>query len=112
MTETRDDRIRARAYDLWQSDGGKTGDDWAYWLQAEREISEQEATLGGSTPANDAPVATPAKDPIKKASPKKAPASKAATAAKARKPEKAPAAKPTAKARTKAAPVAPAPDKR
>ncbi len=118
MTETRDDRIRARAYDLWQSDGGKAGDDWAYWLRAEREISEEEAASVGSastsTPASDGPLAVPAKEPIKKASPKKPPTAKS-TAAKpaAAKQEKAPgAAKPAAKGKTKAAPAAPASGKR
>ncbi|MFA7430372.1 MAG: DUF2934 domain-containing protein [Rhodospirillaceae bacterium] len=67
MTQTRDDRIRARAYDLWQADGGKLGDDWAYWLKAEQEITAQDAPAKKPAPKK---AAAPAKKSNGQAAPK------------------------------------------
>lgn len=54
MNQSQQDRIRERAYYLWQQDGGKLGDDWAYWLQAEREVlSEENAAPAGPPAAED-----------------------------------------------------------
>ena len=33
-----DDRIRDRAYEMWDRDGRQSGRDEEYWLQAEREL--------------------------------------------------------------------------
>ena len=35
-----EDKIRQRAYELWEQ-SGKTGSEIDYWLQAEREISAE-----------------------------------------------------------------------
>lgn len=88
--DSRNDRIRVRAYELWVADGGAPGNDWSYWLQAEADIQKEDS-------------ATAKKSPVKKAAaPKKAPAKAATTKTAA---TKAPAAKTTAKktpAKTKA----------
>ncbi|OLP45985.1 DUF2934 domain-containing protein [Rhizobium oryziradicis] len=47
------DRIRARAYELWQNDGCKQDRSVDYWLQAEQELQnagETEAREGNSAP--------------------------------------------------------------
>jgi hypothetical protein len=36
--------INARAYDLWEKEGRPDGRDLAHWLEAERTITEQQAT--------------------------------------------------------------------
>jgi hypothetical protein len=41
MDTTVEDRIRARAYELWESDGCPQGRDLDYWSMAEREILEE-----------------------------------------------------------------------
>jgi len=38
MTDDREDRIRKRAYELWQQEGAPEGKPDDHWLQAEREI--------------------------------------------------------------------------
>lgn len=43
MTE-QDDKIRDRAYVLWQQHGCAEGKDWDFWLQAEQEILGDQAT--------------------------------------------------------------------
>jgi hypothetical protein len=37
-----DDKIRERAYELWQEAGAPEGDDLRFWHQAERELSESD----------------------------------------------------------------------
>jgi len=32
--------IRGRAYELWEADGWRTLNDWAYWFTAEREFHD------------------------------------------------------------------------
>lgn len=115
MDQSRDDRIRNRAYELWERDGGRHGDDWSYWLQAEREITledtpaspEEKATAkakAAAEPFSTAPGRKPAtpRDPAAKA-----PASKPATAkpaaAKKAEDKKPAAAKPASKPRKPAA---------
>lgn len=93
MDQSRDDRIRNRAYELWERDGGRHGDDWSYWLQAEREITledtpaspEEKATAKAKAAAEPFPEAPlPKTSGRKPAAPKgpaaKAPATKPATA--------------------------------
>jgi hypothetical protein len=36
------ERIRKRAYELWEAGGGRHGDDRDHWLQAEQEIRAKE----------------------------------------------------------------------
>ena len=37
----REEKIRARAYELWLADGGQEGNAENYWYRAERELSER-----------------------------------------------------------------------
>ncbi|MGJ7040438.1 DUF2934 domain-containing protein [Shinella sp. BE166] len=43
MQDERDRRIKARAFELWQREGSLDGRTLGHWLQAEREIQEEEA---------------------------------------------------------------------
>ncbi|TPM34197.1 DUF2934 domain-containing protein [Mesorhizobium sp. B2-3-4] len=43
MNDNRDDRIRDRAYDIWQREGGHHGDHDRHWRQAEMEIDRESA---------------------------------------------------------------------
>jgi Protein of unknown function (DUF2934) len=36
-----EDKIRQRAYELWEQNGKADGREMEFWLQAEREIAEQ-----------------------------------------------------------------------
>jgi hypothetical protein len=40
-----EEKIRQRAYELWEKSGQKEGSEMDFWLQAEREIAE-----GGNAP--------------------------------------------------------------
>jgi hypothetical protein len=40
--DTREDRIRAKAHDLWEADGRPEGKDRQHWEQAAKLIAEQE----------------------------------------------------------------------
>jgi Protein of unknown function (DUF2934) len=44
-----EDKIRQRAYELWEKSGQTDGSEMDFWLQAEREISQD------SIPAKDPP---------------------------------------------------------
>lgn len=50
-----DERIRARAYELWDGDGRQHGRDEEHWLQAERELGAAGARAAG---APNPPAAT------------------------------------------------------
>jgi hypothetical protein len=39
-----EDKIRQRAYELWQQSGKADGSEMDFWLQAEREIREEKPT--------------------------------------------------------------------
>jgi hypothetical protein len=41
MTDDRENRIRARAFELWQREGSLDGRSLGHWLQAESEIDEE-----------------------------------------------------------------------
>jgi hypothetical protein len=41
------ERIRRRAYELWEGEGRPAGRDQANWLQAEREVARARAERGG-----------------------------------------------------------------
>lgn len=63
----KEERIRARAYELWEREGGSHGSHERHWLEATRQV---EAELAGDA----APAAGAAPKPAKKASVAKAPA--------------------------------------
>ncbi len=42
MQTLHENDIRARAYALWERDGSPEGQDYDYWLRAERELSEEQ----------------------------------------------------------------------
>ncbi|WP_313528271.1 DUF2934 domain-containing protein [Shinella sp.] len=41
MTDPRERRITARAFDLWQAEGALDGRSLSHWLQAEKEVDEE-----------------------------------------------------------------------
>ncbi|MBZ9678686.1 DUF2934 domain-containing protein [Mesorhizobium sp. ES1-1] len=43
MTDDRNDRIRERAYEMWQREGGAHGSDERHWHQAAMEIDRESA---------------------------------------------------------------------
>lgn len=45
-----EDRIRRRAYDLWEAEGRPQGRDAAHWAQAERELANAGGATGGRAP--------------------------------------------------------------
>lgn len=42
MQDERERRIKASAFELWQREGSLDGRSLGYWLQAEREVEEEE----------------------------------------------------------------------
>ncbi|TPK71133.1 DUF2934 domain-containing protein [Mesorhizobium sp. B2-4-15] len=53
MSDDRNDRIRERAYQIWQREGGVHGDHERHWHQAEMEIDREAAlplTAGDALP--------------------------------------------------------------
>lgn len=60
MSQTLQERIRERAYHIWNGSGRPDGRDEQFWLQAEREIVAETATA--STSATTVPTA-PAEEP-------------------------------------------------
>lgn len=71
-TQTNVDRIRQRAFELWQEDGCPEGRDLDYWLRAESELAREgtadfESPPGGHRPEHGpdplAPDVTPADEP-------------------------------------------------
>jgi Protein of unknown function (DUF2934) len=52
MTDEREDRIRQRAYELWQQEGTPDGKPDDHWYQAEREIDEGEGEIEGDDVPN------------------------------------------------------------
>jgi hypothetical protein len=51
----REERIRARAHEIWEQAGRPLGEDLRHWEQAAREIAEEDAA---STPGGAAPEAS------------------------------------------------------
>ena len=41
MTDDREDRIRERAFELWQQEGSLNGRSLSHWLQAEKEVDDE-----------------------------------------------------------------------
>ncbi|WP_432347927.1 DUF2934 domain-containing protein [Shinella yambaruensis] len=48
MQDERERRIKARAFELWQREGSLDGRSLGHWLQAEREIQEEEEAEAAS----------------------------------------------------------------
>ncbi len=58
MTDTDEDLIRKRAYEIWEAEGFPEGREYFHWEQAVRELSEK------SAPAEDDEVSKPAPTPF------------------------------------------------
>jgi hypothetical protein len=67
----RERRIRERAFDLWQQGGGQQGQHAEHWVQAEREIDEEDkaGTAGNKPESRDSVVVDGT--PAAKAGPKR-----------------------------------------
>ncbi|MFC6447516.1 DUF2934 domain-containing protein [Shinella zoogloeoides] len=52
MAQDREDRIRKRAYQLWQQEGSPQGRPDDHWLQAEREIDHGNGEIEGDDQPN------------------------------------------------------------
>jgi Protein of unknown function (DUF2934) len=44
---TREEKIRRRAYEIYQERGGEPGHDLEHWLQAERELTADQSKAAG-----------------------------------------------------------------
>jgi hypothetical protein len=42
-------QVEKRAYELWQADGSRDGNDLNYWLQAERELAATRSGQSGNS---------------------------------------------------------------
>jgi hypothetical protein len=58
VNDERDRRIKARAFELWQQEGSLDGRTLGHWLQAEKEIEDEEGQ-DGSNPAEPSSRPTP-----------------------------------------------------
>jgi hypothetical protein len=52
MGDDREDRIKARAYEIWQREGSQPGHEDDHWLEAEQEL-DAENTGAGSAVSHD-----------------------------------------------------------
>ncbi|MBN9055043.1 MAG: DUF2934 domain-containing protein [Rhizobiales bacterium] len=52
MNDDREDRIRRRAYELWQQEGSPEGKPDDHWLQAEHEIDHGDGEIEGDDEPN------------------------------------------------------------
>ncbi|GAA4178798.1 hypothetical protein GCM10023069_50820 [Shinella granuli] len=48
--DNREDRIRRRAYELWQAAGSPRGDGEEFWLQAEAEVAQTDPIIDQNAP--------------------------------------------------------------
>ena len=55
MAADREEKIRERAYAIWLDEGSIDGRDQEHWLEAEKEITKEEAT---AEPKGDTAVAS------------------------------------------------------
>ena len=53
MTHNREEKIRRRAYQLWEQGGRRSGNAEEYWFQAEVELRKEESVDLGLTEASD-----------------------------------------------------------
>ncbi|WEX10435.1 DUF2934 domain-containing protein [Chelativorans sp. AA-79] len=56
MTTEREDRIRRRAYELWEQEGRPEGREWDHWVQAAREVEAEEGGHAGPGGAEIPPM--------------------------------------------------------
>ena len=68
MSDERDERVRQRAYDIWEREGQPSGRERDHWDQARREIDQEEqgrtapkAPAGGGNEAPKKAVGKPRK---------------------------------------------------
>ena len=61
MSDKREQRIRERAHQIWESEGRPDGQDQSHWERASREIEEEERTKTSSA-TERAPDALESKD--------------------------------------------------
>lgn len=66
MTD-REDRIRARAYELWEASGKPSGSETDHWAQAEREIDAQDGAASPQDRAQPGDTVNPAATKRKRA---------------------------------------------
>lgn len=79
MADDREERIRKRAYEMWERDGFPEGQHNAHWQEAEAEIDAEMRSEGSASRAAGADDAASAK-PKKTRAPRKPATSKAADA--------------------------------
>ena len=53
MDRDREERIRERAYQIWEREGRQEGSHDAHWQRAERELDEEEQEGGTETSQNE-----------------------------------------------------------
>lgn len=59
MDQDREERVRTRAYEIWEREGRQDGGHEAHWQQAEQELREEEAGEGQPAEAAAAKPAAP-----------------------------------------------------
>jgi len=64
MDQDREQRIRTRAYEIWEREGRQEGGHETHWQQAEKELRDEEA--GEQQPAEDAAAKPAAAAPKRK----------------------------------------------
>src|SRR5690242_14356261 len=67
MSKTREERIRERAYDLWEREGGQHGRHDTHWKEAEAEIEAEDRSLDPQFRDRSAAPAVPERPPAKPA---------------------------------------------
>jgi len=56
MSSEREEKIRRRAYAIWESEGRPEGREWDHWVQAAREIEAEEGGHAGDEGAEIPPM--------------------------------------------------------
>ncbi|MTJ79831.1 MAG: DUF2934 domain-containing protein [Telmatospirillum sp.] len=67
MTVSDQDRIRSRAFEIWQAEGCPEGRDVEHWLKAEEEVSSNGRHAAAEPAPAPAPVKAPRKPAVRKA---------------------------------------------
>ena len=55
MGDDREERIKARAYEIWQRDGSPRGQENAHWKEAEQELDAENTGAGSAVSDDNAP---------------------------------------------------------
>lgn len=55
MTDDREDRIRARAHEIWQREGSPKGREDDHWREAEQELDAENTGVGSAVSHDPAP---------------------------------------------------------